>query len=204
MLPHRDIDHVLRIQRAASTLKPLLQRALLSLFNQQHQIQPPRVDSNLLSEVRIDPTDYRHWTLSRGIVATRSTPFWGPLDRLSLGLILRETGPIFYRPAMVLASCELILDTLLNMTNPLCSTHDRTNDLIRDLRAEVERQMTQEDTIGERTILAELVSQSKKLMALLEFGIQELGLFPEFERPSPFTGHDVRKVGGNDSNSLSF
>jgi hypothetical protein len=200
MLPHRDIDHVLCIQRAAATLKPMLQRSLLYLHNHQ-QTAPPlslsspvQTVSSLLSTVLIEPRDYHHWTVSPGTVATRSAPFWGPLDRLSLGLLLREAGSTNYRPAMVLACCELILEALLNVTQPLDCAFD---DLIGELRAEIESKVTGEERAGGETVsrLGALVSQSKRLIDFVNYGIQKLDLFPELERPSPFSGHDVRKVG---------
>lgn len=116
---------------------------------------------------------------------------WGPLNRLALGLLFREIGSRLYQPSMILACSELILEYLL--TSEQSDSLEHFDEIIHFLiRRNRMQEKDQEDSPTSQ--FDQLVLQSKRLMALFNFAIQELELSAEFERPFAYTGHDVKKV----------
>lgn len=194
MLSHKDTENVQKIHRAAASIKPILERILRCL---QHPSQEYLSPSSLLASVSLEPAVLQNWKHRDGVVANRVIPHWGPIDRLSLGLIIRETGSTFFRPSLVLACAELILEHLLgtDATSDLGTAYDK---LIQELRrilssgAINEKQAQDSDTMKEK--LSHLFGQSVLLMGIIDQAINELNLSREFERPFRYNGHDVRKV----------
>jgi hypothetical protein len=208
MLPHKDFENVLRINRAAASLKPILQQTLLYLHNSitQPSSRLEKYHPGILASTPINEATYRNWNQSRGTVASRVTPVWGPLDRTSLGLILREVGSNLYQPSVILSCSELILESLL-MTNLAGAPADagaapgndakrfeELIDLLKEMILRNRMKGEKQDTSFAMNQVDQLILQSKRLIELIDFGIQELALSSEFERPFVFTGHDVKKV----------
>jgi hypothetical protein len=210
MLPHKDYENVLRINRAAASLKPILQQTLLYLHNTNVEEPSSRLENyhpRVLASAQINETAYRSWNRSHRTIASRVAPIWGPLDRLSLGLIFREIGSRLYQPSMILACSELILESFLTTAAPNSnnsSEHfDEFIDLLKEMimRNRMEGEDRQDPTMtrqeGEGSPMSQvdhLLLQSKRLMKLFEYAVEVLELSSEFERPFVYTGHDVKKV----------
>lgn len=202
MLGMKDIDQIIRLQHAAFCVKPLLEQICLAILRGKNQSISSYVSSLLSSENITQDFSYLLWNITSREISERIVPIWGPLDRLSVGLILREIGsPALFQAAITLASSEMILDNLLSRLNITDDTSEAVyNKLIKFFVAITTHKNLIEDEVIQSEIplckedVNHLILQSEKLSEIINYGIDQMNLKEEFQRHVKFTGHDLQRL----------
>lgn len=190
MLSHKDTESVQRIHHAASCIKPLIERILQS-FHSDSARQSDTDSPSLLATVPLTHVVCDNWKRTIAMVANRMTPFWGPIDRLSLGLILREIGSHLFHPSLNLACAELILEHLVQADSNI-NLSERYDTLMNDLRSTLHNNSNESDRVESKIQI--LLRKCVAVIDIIERAVEELNLSGEFQRPFAYNGHDVRKV----------
>lgn len=204
MLGGKDADNVIKIHRGASLLIPILKNLILHL---QQNINNHFQDNNecflsLISLVDLGNISYQNWNVSLGNIYDRKVPKWSTLDRLSLGLLLREIGFSNFPVVLNLAYSELILEELFNhKKNENKDNFEKYNELIEELQIEVSKfnkneieEQNNSESKENIINLKELLRKYEKLNEIFLYGLNQLNLFDEFTKNPRFNGHDIKKV----------
>ena len=116
---------------------------------------------------------------------------WGPLDRVQLGLILRQATQDHFSQAVTLACACLAVESLSSHFASLGSSGS-PGEQVTDLLV---GRLEQRGEGGGDALCDAVQARLDFLRELMERGVRELGLQDELQRPTlPLTGHDIKRV----------